>query len=92
MRVLVIEDYRPLRQSLSKGLREAGYAVGAAGDGEEGLWYATSSEYDVVVLDLMLPGVDGLQILQTIRNRGRTSHGYLGARLRVSLRGLQQRR
>ncbi|MBN2130361.1 MAG: response regulator transcription factor [Sedimentisphaerales bacterium] len=73
MRVLVIEDYRPLRQSLSKGLREAGYAVDATGDGEEGLWYATGSEYDAVVLDLMLPGVDGLQILQAIRSQGRTS-------------------
>jgi len=74
MRILVIEDYRPLRQSLSKGLREAGYAVDATGDGEEGLWYATGSEYDVVVLDLMLPGVDGLQILKAIRSRGRSSH------------------
>ena len=74
MHILVIEDYRPLRQSLSKGLREAGYAVDATGDGEEGLWYATGSEYDVVVLDLMLPGVDGLQILKAIRSRGRSSH------------------
>jgi len=74
MRILVIEDYRPLRQSLSKGLREAGYAVDATGDGEEGLWYATGSEYDVVVLDLMLPGVDGLQILKAIRSQGRSSH------------------
>jgi len=74
MRILVIEDYRPLRQSLTQGLREAGYAVDATGDGQEGLWYATGSEYDVIVLDLMLPGVDGLQILKAIRSQGRSSH------------------
>ena len=73
MRILVIEDYRPLRESLAKGLHEAGYAVDATGDGKEGLWYATSGEYDVILLDLMLPGVDGVEILKTLRSQGRES-------------------
>jgi len=74
MRILLIEDYRPLRESLSKGLREAGFAVDAAGDGKEGLWYAQGSEYDVIVLDLMLPGLDGLSLLRKLRAGGRQSH------------------
>ena len=68
MRVLVVEDYAPLRKALSKGLREAGLAVDATGDGEEGLWYAESNEYDVIVLDLMLPKMDGLTILKSLRD------------------------
>ena len=67
MRLLVIEDYQPLRTSLTKGLREAGFAVDATGDGREGLWYATGNDYDVIILDLMLPGMDGLKILRKIR-------------------------
>jgi len=74
MRLLVIEDYRPLQQSLTKGLREAGFAVDTTGDGREGLWYATSNDYDVIILDLMLPGIDGLQILKKLRTRGQKSH------------------
>ena len=74
MRLLLIEDYRPLQQSLTKGLREAGFAVDTTGDGREGLWYATSNDYDVIILDLMLPGIDGLQILKKLRTRGQKSH------------------
>ena len=74
MRLLIIEDYRPLRQSLTKGLREAGFAVDATRDGKEGLWYAMGSEYDVIILDLMLPGMDGLEILRKIRRKGRKSN------------------
>jgi two-component system OmpR family response regulator len=74
MRVLVVEDYPPIRKAVAKGLREAGFAVDAACDGEEGLWYATSNDYDVVVLDLMLPGVDGLTILSRLRAQGRAAH------------------
>lgn len=74
MRLLVIEDYRPLQQSLMKGLREAGFAVDATRDGQEGLWYAMGNEYDVIILDLMLPGMDGLEILKKIRTQGRESH------------------
>ena len=74
MRLLLIEDYRPLLQSLTKGLREAGFAVDCTGDGQEGLWYALGNDYDVIVLDLMLPGLDGLTILRRLRAEGRQSH------------------
>ncbi|HUW20973.1 MAG TPA: response regulator transcription factor [Sedimentisphaerales bacterium] len=70
MRLLLIEDYRPLQKSLVKGLREAGFAVDSTGDGNEGLWYATSNDYDVIILDLMLPGMDGLEILKRLRAKG----------------------
>ncbi len=71
MRVLVVEDYEPLRESLSQGLREAGYAVDVSGDGEEGLWYARGESYDAVILDIMLPGLDGISLLRTLREEGR---------------------
>ena len=74
MRLLLVEDYPPLRRSIAKGLREAGYAVDATGDGEEGLWYASSGEHDVIVLDLMLPKVDGLTILRRLREKGSPAH------------------
>ena len=74
MRLLLIEDYSPLRTSVAKGLREAGCAVDATGDGEEGLWYARSGDYDVIVLDLMLPKVDGLTILRRLRDQGNLVH------------------
>jgi DNA-binding response OmpR family regulator len=74
MRLLIIEDYKPLQKSLTKGLCEAGFAVDSTGDGKEGLWYAMGNEYDVIILDLMLPGMDGLEILKKIRTEGRKSH------------------
>ncbi len=74
MRLLIIEDYRPLQQSLTKGLREAGFAVDTTGDGQEGLWYTMGNDYDVIILDLMLPGMDGLEILKKIRGQGQKSH------------------
>jgi len=73
MRVLLVEDYAPLRKSLSRGLREAGFAVDVSADGEEGLWYAESNDYDVIVLDIMLPGVDGLTILTRLRRAGKVT-------------------
>lgn len=74
MRVLLVEDYEPLRKSITQGLREAGFAVDAVADGEEGLWYAESSEYDVIVLDLMLPKVDGLTVLRRLRAQRNRAH------------------
>jgi len=74
MRLLLVEDYPPLQKSVVKGLREAGFAVDVTGDGKEALWYAESNQYDVIVLDLMLPGLDGLSILRRLRAGGRESH------------------
>jgi DNA-binding response OmpR family regulator len=74
MRLLLVEDYLPLQRALSKGLREAGFALDVTGDGEEGLWYATHNDYDVIILDLMLPKMDGLTILSRLRAEGRTTH------------------
>jgi DNA-binding response OmpR family regulator len=70
MRVLVVEDYEPLARSLSQGLREAGYAVDLCRDGEEGLSYGESNPYDAIVLDLMLPKLDGLTLLRALREKG----------------------
>ena len=67
MKILLIEDYEPIRTSVAKGLAEAGFAVDATGDGEEGLWYARGGDHDVIILDLMLPKVDGLTILGRLR-------------------------
>ncbi len=55
-------------------MREAGYAVDVTGDGKEGLWYALGSDYDVIVLDLMLPGMDGLSVLRQLRAEGHKAH------------------
>lgn len=73
MRLLVVEDYAPLRESLAKGLRDSSYAVDATGDGTEGLWYAENHPYDAIVLDLMLPGTSGLTILKSLRATGNTT-------------------
>ncbi len=73
MRILLVEDYLPLQKSLAKGLREAGYAVDVTGDGKDGLWYAMSNDYDVIILDLMLPGIDGLSILKKLRAKDKNN-------------------
>ncbi len=71
MRVLIVEDQERLRNWLQKGLKEAGFTVDASGDGKEGLWYALGNAYDVIILDLMLPGMDGLSLLRRLREAGR---------------------
>ncbi len=73
MRVLIVEDSKILQRTVAAALRKAGYAVDATGDGEEGLWFAQQHAYDVIVLDLMLPGLDGLSILQRLRRQGQTT-------------------
>ncbi len=71
MRVLVVEDERRLAENVARALREnAGYAVDIAGDGEEGLYLAESSAYDLMVLDLMLPKLDGPGLLAQYRKKG----------------------
>ena len=70
MRVLVVEDEPGIAQFIRQGLREAGYAVDVAHDGQEGLDYAFVAEYDVLVLDILLPKLDGLHVLRVLRDRG----------------------
>jgi two-component system OmpR family response regulator len=70
MHVLLIEDDPRVADHVTKGLREAGHIVDAAADGREGLLRAAADSFDVIVLDRMLPQVDGLKILQTIRATG----------------------
>jgi DNA-binding response OmpR family regulator len=70
MKLLVIEDSERLRRALKEGLRRFGYAVDTAADGPEGLGFAEVNEYDVIVLDLMLPGIDGLSLLKALRRAG----------------------
>ncbi len=73
MKLLVIEDYEPLRTSLVQGFSEVGFAVDTTGDGQEGLWFARDDAYDTIVLDLMLPGLDGMSLLRQIRSEGKQS-------------------
>jgi DNA-binding response OmpR family regulator len=77
MRILVVEDSVRLQRTLGTALRRSGYAVDVVGDGDEGLWLAESNDYDAIVLDVMLPKRDGLEVLRTLRGRGRTTHVLL---------------
>jgi DNA-binding response OmpR family regulator len=74
MRVLLIEDHKPLVRSLQQGLEEEGFAVDVAYDGQEGDYKARSAEYDVIILDVMLPKEDGMSLLQRWRRDGLTTH------------------
>ncbi|MCP5538287.1 MAG: response regulator transcription factor [Akkermansiaceae bacterium] len=70
MRILVIEDYLPILENVVASLTEEGYAVDASATGDEGLWYAENHNYDVIILDLMLPTINGITILSKIRKNG----------------------
>ncbi len=70
MKILVIEDSIILRESLSLGLRQAGYLVDASPDGEDGFWRTEEDVYDAIVLDLGLPKLDGMHILARMRDAG----------------------
>jgi len=74
MRLLLIEDNAPLRDAVGQFLREAGYIVDTAETGDEGLWAATENPYDAILLDLMLPGVDGMEILRRLRAKENPVH------------------
>ncbi|ALS61753.1 heavy metal response regulator transcription factor [Pandoraea norimbergensis] len=80
MRILVVEDEHKTGQYLKKGLTEAGYVVDLAVDGVDGLHMATTLAYDLVVLDVMLPGKDGWQVLAELRARRHTPVLFLTAR------------
>ena len=69
MRLLVVEDELTMAQSLKDGLESEGFAVDVAHDGEEALWYASEAGYDAIILDLMLPKVNGFVVCRTLRER-----------------------
>lgn len=71
MKILVVEDEFKMGDYLRQGLTEAGYVVELARDGIDGLELGMSGEYDLAILDIMLPGLDGLQILRSMRNAGK---------------------
>ena len=74
MKILIIEDSERLLRSLGRGLSKAGYAVDLAPDGEKGLAFAETYDYEAIVLDLMLPGIPGLEVLRRLRDAGRDTH------------------
>jgi DNA-binding response OmpR family regulator len=69
VRVLVIEDDKRLAATLRRGLEAEGFSVDNALDGEQGVWYATENPYDVIVLDIMLPKLNGFQVCATLRDQ-----------------------
>jgi two-component system OmpR family response regulator len=70
VRVLVVEDEVKMAALLQRGLQEEGYAVDIAGDGREALWLATENPYDAIVLDVMLPDLDGFEVCRKLREAG----------------------
>jgi len=90
MRILIVEDEPDLLRSLTQALQEEGYAVDSAADGEAGLFNAQNYDYDGVVLDVMLPRVDGWEVLRQLRKTKKTPVLMLTARdqLKDRVRGL----
>jgi two-component system OmpR family response regulator len=80
MRILVVEDQIQLQQSLARALRDEHYAVDVASDGEEGLFKAENYAYDAIVLDVMLPIIDGWEVLRRLRTSSKTPVLMLTAR------------
>lgn len=70
MRVLVVEDEKKLALSLKRGLEQDGFSVDVAFDGIDGKWMATENTYDAIVLDIMLPGLNGYRVCQELRDEG----------------------
>ena len=77
MKVLLVEDSARLQMSVGRALRKAGYALDVTDNGEEGLWQAEANDYDVIVLDIMLPKLDGLSLLRQLRQKGKGTHVLL---------------
>ena len=71
MRVLIVEDEIKMARALRRGLEQEGYAVDTAGDGEDGLFQGIENPYDVIVLDVMLPRLDGFEVCRRLREAGR---------------------
>ena len=74
MKLLLVEDSERLQRSLSTGLKKHGFTVDQAFDGEQALAYTAVNQYDAIILDLMLPKIDGLTVLSTLRNEGNDCH------------------
>ncbi len=74
MKLLLVEDSERLQRSLSTGLKKHGFAVDQAFDGERALAYTAVNQYDAIILDLMLPKIDGLTVLSTLRSKGKDCH------------------
>lgn len=91
MRILIVEDERKTGDYLRKGLTESGYTVDVARNGVDGLHLATTEDYDIVLLDVMLPGADGWQVLQKLRETRDVPVLFLTAREAVHdrVRGLE---
>jgi two-component system copper resistance phosphate regulon response regulator CusR len=91
MHILIVEDERKTREYLQKGLGESGYVVDTAADGADGLHLALTGEYDLVILDIMLPIADGRQVLRALRREKSTPVLFLTARDAVEdrVRGLE---
>ncbi len=77
MRLLLVEDSRRLRETAATWLRRNGFAVDVSADGEDGLWQAQNHDYDAIVLDILLPKLDGLSLLQRLRAGGNRTHVLL---------------
>lgn len=69
MRILIIEDEKKIASFIRRGLKEEGYACDIAPDGEEGLFLATTNQYDAIILDVMLPKMDGIELCKALRSR-----------------------
>ena len=83
MRILVVEDEPDFLRTIAQALREEGYAVDTAQDGEEGLYKAVETDYDAIVLDVMLPYVDGFELLRRLRRTKKTPVLLLTARAKL---------
>jgi len=73
MRLLIVEDEKTLANLIKKGFEEEGFAVDVAYDGEEGLYFAQNNVYDAIVLDIMLPIIDGISLLKTLRSQNNST-------------------
>jgi two-component system copper resistance phosphate regulon response regulator CusR len=80
MRILIVEDEPKMASYLRKGLMEASFTVDVSNDGNEGLFFALHEDYDLIVLDIMLPGLDGFEVLKRLRAQKRTPVLLLTAR------------